>query len=214
MHCREGVEGERGQLELTAVAGEQDWAGGVEGVVAEATVLSGERCGDAEATAGQSYLAGLGVGLGGGLDEEGAFDVVRTNAALGYPPGESLLGRGGDLAVRMAVVQERNHGLEELLEVGEVDDLLGGELVDEPAHQAAVVSFNLALPLGRARLDGVAVHTELGEALAEDLGLEGGAEVNWKRSASPHFATAFSSTRMAASVLSEGATTVASTLRL
>jgi len=32
----------------------------------------------------------------------------------------------------MAVIEQRHHGLEQLLEVLAVDDLLAGELVDEP----------------------------------------------------------------------------------
>ncbi len=74
--------------------------------------------------------------------------------------------------MRMSVVEHRDDAIEELLQVREVVHDLTGQLLDEPALEAAVVGLDLALPLRGGGAHGVAVGAEVDEAGAEDVGLE------------------------------------------
>jgi len=53
----------------------------------------------------------------------------------------------------------------------EGNDLLAGQFVDEPAYQTAILVLDLALPLGGAHLQRIAMHAQLGDSLAEPLGV-------------------------------------------
>ena len=97
--ARERFGGEGLERVLASLGGEQQHAQGVDGVIGEAVALSGLRGGDAEAPVGEGHLAGLGVGLGGGLEEEGALEHGERDPALGEPSRQTLLGRGAELAV-------------------------------------------------------------------------------------------------------------------
>ena len=113
-------------------------------VMAKSAALSCECRGHAEAAARQAYLAGLGIAFRLRLDEERALEVLPAHASVREAAAQALLGRGPDRPVEVAAVDHREHRVEELLEVLEVDDLLGRELLDEPAVEGAVVCLDLA----------------------------------------------------------------------
>src|SRR3972149_3773859 len=103
------------------------------------------------------------------LHEEGPLHVLGREPSSRHLSGKTQLRRGSDLAVMVAVVKDSEHGLEELLEMLDIHDLLGRELLDEPPIEAAVVGLDLSLGLGIPRFHTIPVDATQGEASTEDL---------------------------------------------